>query len=60
MSLCIRFAIDFSVYERFLVFINVSESQNSISLVDAILSFIKMSKLDTIPIIAQSYVWHTS
>jgi len=55
MSLCIRYAIDFNVYERFLGFINVSENQNATSLVDAILSFLKMFKLDSLPIIAQSY-----
>lgn len=55
MSLCIRYAIDFNVYEHFLGFINVSENQNATSLVDAILSFLKIFKLDSLPIIAQSY-----
>lgn len=55
MSLCIRYANKFEVFERFLGFINVFESQNADSLVSAILSYLKVLKIDDIPIIAQSY-----
>jgi len=55
MSLCIRYSNNFEVFERFLGFINVSESQNSVSLVSAILSYLKVLTIDDIPIIAQSY-----
>lgn len=54
--MCIKYAIDIQVQKRFFLgFINVSKSQNVISLVDAILSFLKVSKLDSISIITQSY-----
>jgi len=55
MSLCIRYANKFEVFEWFLGFINVSESQNAVSLVSAILSYLKVLKIDDITIIAQSY-----
>ncbi|CAI6372654.1 unnamed protein product [Macrosiphum euphorbiae] len=55
MSLCIRYANKFEVFERFLGFINVSESQNAVSLVTAMLLYLKVLKIDDIPIIAQSY-----
>lgn len=55
MSLCIRYSNKFEVFERFLGFINVSENQNAVSLVSAILSYLKVHKIDDIPIIAQSY-----
>lgn len=35
--------------------INVSENQNAVSVVSAILSYLKLHKIDDIPIIAQSY-----
>lgn len=55
LSLCIRYANEFEIFERFLGFINVSENQNAVSLVTAILSYLKTLNIDDVPIIAQSY-----
>lgn len=55
MSICIRYAKDFNIYERFLGFLDVSSNQNADSLSTAIISFLKKINLNKIPIIAQSY-----
>lgn len=55
MSLCIKYANNFDIFERFLGFIYVSENQNAMSLVTAILSFLKVFKINDILVIAQSY-----
>jgi len=55
MSICIRYTKDFEILERFLGFVNVSQSQTAASLLSFILSFLKEINLDNIPIIVQSY-----
>lgn len=55
MSICIRYTKDFEILERFLGFVNVSQSQTAASLLSFILSFLKELNLDNIPIVAQSY-----
>lgn len=55
MVICVRYTKNLTVFERFLGFIDVSESQNATSLSSAILTFLEKFKLSHVPIIAQSY-----
>lgn len=55
MAICVRYSKNFKVYERFLAFVNVSESQNAESLSSAILSFLERYNLSKIPIVSQSF-----
>lgn len=55
MSVCIRYTKHFEVYERFIGFLNVSEKQDAETIVNAILNFLKLCKLDQVPIVGQSY-----
>jgi len=55
MSICFRYTKNVEVFERFIGFLNVFEKQDSEALSNAIINFIKLCKLDQVPIIAQSY-----
>lgn len=55
MAICIRYANDLKVVERFIEFHDVSKNQNANSLVDVLLYFINSSNLNDIPIIGQAY-----
>lgn len=55
MSICVRYTKDLNVYERFLGFVDVSEKQDSQTLVETIFTFLDKLYLKDIPIIGQSY-----
>lgn len=55
MAVCVRYSKNLTVFERFLCFIDVSESQSAQALSAAIFSFLNKYKISHIPIIAQSY-----
>lgn len=55
MSICVRYTKDLEVFERFLGFIDVSEKQDSETLVQTIFTFLDKLNLRDIPILAQSY-----
>lgn len=55
MSICVRYTKDLEVFERFLGFIDVSEKQDSETLVQIIFTFLDKLNLKDIPILAQSY-----
>lgn len=54
MSICVRYTKDLNVYERFLGFVDVSEKQDSQTLVETIFTFLDKLYLKDIPIIGQS------
>lgn len=55
MAFCVRYPKGLTVKERFLGFIDVSESQKSEAIASKIFSFINSLNLNSVPIIAQSY-----
>lgn len=55
MAFCVRYPKGLTVNERFLGFIDVSESQKAEALGSKIFEFIDLLNLNSIPIIAQSY-----
>jgi len=52
---CVRYTKGLEVFERFLGFIDVSEKQDSETLVQTIFTFLDKLNLKDIPILAQSY-----
>lgn len=55
LSINIRYVQNLEVEERFLCFINCSDSRDAQSLADIMFEFLRNSNLSDIPIIAQSY-----
>lgn len=57
LSICVRYAVDLEMYERFLQFIDVSCGQDANKIVSAIYSSFKNCNLnmDALNIVAQSY-----
>lgn len=55
MAVCVRYSKNLTVFERFLCFIDVSESQSAQALSAKIFLFLDKYKISHIPIIAQSY-----
>lgn len=57
LSICVRYAVELEVYERFLGFVDVSKGQNAENIVKAIYSYFEVQKISmqNIHIVAQSY-----
>ncbi|VVC41441.1 Domain of unknown function DUF4371 [Cinara cedri] len=53
MSICVHYAKNLNVYERFLGFINVSENQNADALATAMVNFFEINNIN-VPIVAQA------
>lgn len=58
MSVCVRYTKNYEIFERFIGFLDVSEKQNAEALVNAVITFLKLCKLDQVQIIGQSYDGH--
>lgn len=55
LAICIRYANNLKVFERFIEFHDISKNQNADSLVDVLLYFINSSNFKDISIIGQAY-----
>lgn len=55
MSICIRYANNLDVKERFLGFVDMSYSQTADALYSSIINFLKFCDLFDIPIVGQSF-----
>lgn len=55
MSVYVRYTKNFEVFKRFIGFLDVSSQQDSESLVNAIIIFLELCKVDQVPIVGQSY-----
>lgn len=55
LAFCVRYPKGLTVNERFLGFIDVSESQNAEAIASKIFEFIDSLNLNSVPIIAQAY-----
>ncbi|XP_060857951.1 zinc finger MYM-type protein 1-like [Metopolophium dirhodum] len=57
LSICVRYAVEMEVYERFLGFVDVSKGQNANNIVEAIYAYFEGQKISiqNVNIVAQSY-----
>ena len=55
LAVCVRYAVDLDIRERFVMFVDCSESRNADGITDELMKALKMGKLHDVPIIAQAY-----